>query len=430
MGGRGVAPVVDGDPGGVMEHIRFVVDEADLSFFNLESPITSRPMNDESQLDLRADVVLAELAAGAGFDFAGLANNHSLDAGLAGLEDTRRAVAAAGMTAVGLIGQPVHVDLGGLTLAVFAFDVTGTGDGSVVARWDEESAVPLIEQAVTTADLVVVGLHGGQEYLRQADPTMSAIAGLLAATGVDVVWGHGPHVSHPIRLDGRSVVATSLGNALFDQAGTSTNVGSVLEVLATPTGVVAYREGVVDMSGLRMEFAGWNPPPGEAVWVDGGWWSPTAPLEALDVPALDQGSFDDGDLLAAGVGDLDGDGITETVVSFRRPFGETLVNQTYQGVDWIDGQGRSAHVGVYETATMTPRWVAGSVPAPVGDLAVCDGGIAVTYTGLDDEAVVGGGVWMWQTFGFVFGPDLAGPGHPACVDVDGDGSSEPAFFGR
>jgi hypothetical protein len=228
-----------------------------------------------------------------------------------------------------------------------------------------------------------------------------------------------------------TVVATSLGNFLFDQMMPGTTTGALLEVLVSDDGVRAYRVGGVDHEDMRVHFAGWEDPSGNAVLIGDMWWNLVGTPEAADAgeTAVPSG-FADGELMAAGVGDVTGDGNRELVASFRRPYQETHVNQSYPDVSWVDAEGRSAHLGVYHLDSLEQVWVAGSLSRPVAALAVCQAGVALGFGALDDARVHAGGAWVWDGFGFWYSADLIGPGAPACVDVDGDGLTEPAVVGR
>ncbi len=442
MLGREIAPVAEADPAGMFEDVRFVVRSADIAAANLESPLTDRPHLDPAVHALEASPELAGLVGSAGFDVLALANNHAGDAGAASVVDTMGAVAAGGMSVVGggvdaaTAAAPLIVERDGLRIAYLAFDATGHGlaAGATpgVAPWDAGDAEQAVRDARDRADIVTVSIHGGIEYLARTDTYLGTIAEQLADWGADVVWGHGPHVVQPvwtIQSDERTtVVATSLGNFLFDQVVPGTTTGALLEVLVSETGVRAYRVGAVAHADRRVHFTGWDEPDGDAVLFDRAWWNPVVPAEAGDRTSPE--SFSPGDLTAAGVGDVTGDGERELVASFRRPFRETLVNQSYPHITWTDTSGRSAHLGVYHHDSLEQVWVAGSLPLPVNDLAVCGAGLALGFGGFGDERISATGAWVWDGFGFWYSAELAGTGTPACVDIDGDGLTEPAVVGR
>lgn len=438
MLGRGVARAAMADPAALFAGIRFEVGAADLAVANLESPLTSRPHDPAAGPNaLEAAPASARLLAAAGFDAVGVANNHAGDAGPRTVTDTVRALSAAGIAAVGVepAAAPRVVEARGLRVALLAFDATGQGPPGV-ARWNEAAARSAVTRARASADLVAVGIHGGAEYVPTTDPQLMRIGRLLASWGADVVWGHGPHVVQPVHVldpdrDGRpTVVATSLGNLLFDQHAPGTRRGALVEVLAGPGGVRAFRIGTAEHVSGPPRFEGWRAPRADAVALEGAWWNLArrpAP-EAAERPRTLAGFA--GDVVDAVLGDPDGDGRPDLVVAFRRPFSRTPVNALLPRGSLVDARGRSAHVGLYRPGDLRPRWVAGTLLRPVVAVAACERALAVAYSTLDDPAVVHTGAWRWSGFGFTPLADLPGPGSPACADIDGDGRLDPVVLER
>lgn len=448
MLGRGVA---DLDPTMLFEGVRFVLAAADLSAANLESPLTARPHDpDAGPNALEAPPGAAALLRSAGFDAMAVANNHAADAGPATATGTVAALGAVGLVAVGAGATPTEalaarvVELGDLRVALLAIDATGTRPAGV-ATWDPALVRRAVREARADADLVAVGLHGGAEHVPGLDPGQWARARRLASWGADVVWGHGAHVVQPVRAidpdgDGRpTVVATSLGNLVFDQHVPGSRRGALLEVLAGPEGVRAFRVGRTEHRLGPPAFRGWRPPRGDAVALDGWWTLARAPMPSRSTTLAtapgpvarraDLGAFE-GEVVAAAVGDANADGERELVLAFRRPFRPTEVNALLPRRALVDALGRTAHVGLYEPGDLSPLWVAGTLFRPVGALAACEGSLAVAHTTLDRDAVVATGAWRWSGFGFVPFPELSGPGSPACADVDGDGALDPLVLGR
>ncbi len=252
MLGRGVASIVRDDPTGLFEDVRHAVAEADLAAANLESPLTLRPHIATNPYALEADPSAAGSLATAGFDLVGVANNHAGDAGRLSIVDTIEAAEAVGLATVGgganlETAYAVHIiEHDGLQVGFLAFDATMAGTAATIehagiASWDEEKVRSAVESARSRVDLLVAGVHGGVEYFTDTDPGMAVLADRLAGWGVDVVWGHGSHVAQPVYLKGagdrKTVIATSLGNFLFDQSAAGTRDGALLEVLADRQGV-------------------------------------------------------------------------------------------------------------------------------------------------------------------------------------------------
>lgn len=439
MLGRSVAPIVAADPEGIFSNVRHVVAQADLAMFNLESPLTHRSHEAETPNVLEADPAAAAVLAAAGFDVAAVANNHSGDAGIAGMRDTVAALADSGIRTIGAgpdgatAAAALLVDAETFQVAMLAFDLTwqgpAAGDEPGLAEWDMDSVAAAVAAAREAADVVVVGIHGGIEYRTEADdPIVDPAISQLARLGVDVVWGHGPHVVQPIRVvaseDGGTVVAaSSLGNFLFDQRSGATGSGAVLEVLVDADGVIAYRSGVTDHSDLRVTFLGWAPPAGDAVVIGGEWWELVRALDWSDSARTDSvaNGFPHGDVFDALEADITGDGLVDVVVSYRYPFRETLANRGNEEF-YADSQGRAAHFGIFEPGTWRKTWAAGTVQRPIETLQACDGVLGFGYSTLDEPGVVATGGAVWGGFGFTFLSDLEGAAELRCSDADGDGT--------
>lgn len=434
MLGRGVAPTAADHPDEMFADVRRAIQQADVAALNLESPLTRRAHASSNPNALEADPDTAHLLAAAGFDIAGLANNHAGDAGRASVLDTIAAVRASGLEAVGggaTVDQawtPVTVEANGVRIAFLALDVSGqgvtaTGDEPGIATWDRDLAHAAVLEARAGADIVVVGLHGGLEYWPGDDPQVGPIAREIATWGVDVVWGHGPHVPQPVSVidpddDGRpTVVATSLGNFLFDQIAGETGAGLMLHVLADRNGVVAYRVDRAEHRDLRVRMEASILPDGDAALVGGEWWTLARSVVAVDTSVTVAG-FEYGTVVAASVGDLDRDGIAEALVGYthapRAPARESNMSPV------SDGEGNTVHVGVF-TDNLDPIWMARRIPHAIQDLQACDGAAAFAYATSDDAA----GAGVWSEFGFVLAAELTGVTSIACADVDGNGSLEP-----
>lgn len=273
------------------EAVRAGLRAPDLTVANLEGPLVPGegrrpPAVGTRPIDLTGPAAAAGALARAGIDAVSLANNHSLDAGEAGLRQTRAALAAAGVAALGVRdgggdgpslpadaqgarAAPVVRTVAGLRVALLAY-TTVVGPGidparaaaavAVVDAGGAEAAVADVAAARAAAEVVVVVLHWGVEYAPAPRPVERRLAQRLAAAGADAVVGAHPHIVQPIeviaaggREGRRTLVAYSLGNALFDQRdGAATRVGAALEVVVDAGGLASWRcRGIATRSGRR-----------------------------------------------------------------------------------------------------------------------------------------------------------------------------------
>ena len=209
---------------------------ADIAFANLESPLTMAPLVEDA-LDLRAPPEANQALQASHLDVVSLANNHAFDAGYQGLQDTKQALLAVGVQPIGPGEEPWVTQVNGLILVWFAFD-------DISAPLNLETVQEALEAYHSDADLIIVSIHWGSELNLAPNSRQRSLASGLAAAGADLIIGHHPHVLQPVewvwgsKRERPTLVAFSLGNALFDQAAPpAVRNGAMLLVDVGPSGV-------------------------------------------------------------------------------------------------------------------------------------------------------------------------------------------------
>ena len=189
---------------------------ADLALANLESPLSADPPASPGPYDLCAPAGRSGLLSAWGLDLLALANNHRLDCGPAGVEETRKVLESAGLTGIGPGLPPVIRTVNGLRLAFLAFD-------DISSPLDGVAAAAAIRSRREAGARVIVYVHWGMEYQSGPSPRQKALAAQFAGAGAVLVVGSHPHVLQPAAwiasAYGKTLVLYSLGNALFDQPG-------------------------------------------------------------------------------------------------------------------------------------------------------------------------------------------------------------------
>ncbi|MBE0477374.1 MAG: CapA family protein, partial [Coriobacteriia bacterium] len=158
---------------------RLAAPDADVVIVNHEAPLTSRnaPLNPNKTYSYMSDPAASQALAAAGVTVLGLANNHALDMGPAGLADTIRHAEAAGLVAFGAgmndreAERPLIVRGGGVTVGIVAL---GRGYGTkVTAGRKRAGTVPLSARSIKRgyelarkagAEHVVAYVHWGANY--------------------------------------------------------------------------------------------------------------------------------------------------------------------------------------------------------------------------------------------------------------------------
>lgn len=115
---------------------------------------------------------------------------------------------------------------------------TPMGKEYLVNRIDTERITKDIRSLKSKVDFVVVSMHWGDEYELEPNDRQKELAYTLAEAGVDVIFGHHPHVIQPYEMittnsGHQTHVFYSLGNFYSAQKSENTNVGgiAIVEIL-------------------------------------------------------------------------------------------------------------------------------------------------------------------------------------------------------
>jgi poly-gamma-glutamate capsule biosynthesis protein CapA/YwtB (metallophosphatase superfamily) len=226
-----------------------LLQEADLAVANLEGVLTTKGEPLDKSYLIRAHPRWGQTLVEAGFDLVTLANNHALDYGPAGLEETLHTLVALDIAAVGAgasqeaAHRPALFNFDGVRVAVL---------GYAAARWNGSVDVPATDRlawaepeliradvgaAGQQADVVIVLLHAGTEYAAEPSPDQVAAARAAVEAGADLVVGHHPHVTQTVERYEGGLVVYSLGDALFDIPRPAAMTGHLLRVHVTREGL-------------------------------------------------------------------------------------------------------------------------------------------------------------------------------------------------
>ena len=248
---------LEADPLAVLTPIEAMMADADLAIVNLETAVTRSGTAAPKDFTFRVGPVAFDALRAAGVDVVSLANNHGMDYGLEGLEETIDSAAAANFPIVG-IGRnadeayaPWTSEIHGQRVAVFG--ATQVLDSALEAEWTATDDSPglasakgenrlfvEVEQAAGAHDIVVVFLHWGVEGERCPTPDQQGLADRLIDAGADIVVGAHTHRLQGGGQKGGAYVHYGLGNFVFHNRG---GLGSESGVLR-----VTVRQGTIESS--------------------------------------------------------------------------------------------------------------------------------------------------------------------------------------
>ncbi len=211
------------------------LSSSDITFCNLENPVTDEDTPFlQKTYQFKADPSTVNGLVWAGFDVVSLANNHIMDYGPTGANDSITNLEDSGLHHVGLwhgqdaavdaIQRPMIINSSGTKVGFLAY--TEAIPSSVEGSIDQAGPCPLdptlMEADITYAkdqvDILMVSIHwvyqpqyDYRQLLRQEELSKDVID-----WGANVVIGHGPHVVQDIIGYHDGLIFYSLGNFVFD----------------------------------------------------------------------------------------------------------------------------------------------------------------------------------------------------------------------
>ena len=235
----------------------------DVVFGNLESPISNVSVGQGTTGLIARPAALDELKA-AGFNAVSIANNHIMDFGPGGLQDTiteleKRGIGYAGAGLNPLDAQRPLRQVGGAHVTLLSYYGMGggaSGESGGPNGGDTSKVLRDIRDARDRADIVLISMHWGRGTSLPMRHQVE-FAHQMVDQGAHVILGSGPHFVQPVERYKGGVIAYSLGNFVFDSNANakkrsmilhvSFSNGNVENVSATPIYISAeYRPEPLD----------------------------------------------------------------------------------------------------------------------------------------------------------------------------------------
>ncbi|MER6331738.1 CapA family protein [Streptomyces sp. NPDC001034] len=167
-----------------------------------------------------------------------LANNHVLDFGPRGLEDTLTSLETAGLRTAGAgrtadtARRPAQIPLRtGGRLLVFAYGLPSSGIPGTWAATAERPGVALLTEGAAEdladrlrplrrpGDLVIVSLHWGPNWGYGVSRAETRLAHAFIDAGADLVHGHSSHHPRPLEIHRDRLVLYGCGDLVDDYEG-------------------------------------------------------------------------------------------------------------------------------------------------------------------------------------------------------------------
>lgn len=248
MFGRGVGSAINTNSN-IFGDLKPIFSHSDVVVVNLESPFTDSNQNFKKTVPLKANPKFAHILKDNNVDVVSLANNHIMDYGPAGLDDTLETLDKCDINHVGAgenlqeALQPAYFNINGNRVAVIDFmdlttfrgfgkselpPATNNSPGFAPAEW--ELVKNSIDTAKSQSDIVIVLFHYGNEYSFTPNKYQTELSRKCIDEGADMVIGSHPHVPQSIENYKGKLIFYSLGNCVFDQSRPITKNSMIVQL--------------------------------------------------------------------------------------------------------------------------------------------------------------------------------------------------------
>ncbi len=235
--------------------VREYLHSADLTLANFENPVIDAAVYHPNATTFTGEPELLPILDQAGIDGVTLGNNHILDAGVAGLRETRVHLERAGISYAGAgmdlaeAREPMIFELGETKVGVLSYQGVPYYDWAWATRTAPGTA-PLVESVMREdierlrpeVDLLMVMPHWGKEYMATPEPDQVKLARAAIDAGADLLIGGHAHWPKGIEMYKGKPIYYGVGNFLLDQSWSEeTSTGIFAEVTLYEDRVIQTR---------------------------------------------------------------------------------------------------------------------------------------------------------------------------------------------
>ena len=213
------------NPEKVFHNILPVLKNADYVVANLECPATdSNSKLDKNSINLKARPSDIEVLYNAGIRAVSLANNHILDYGVKGLNDTINTLSKVGIAHYGAgtvnsAADPFFLNVQDFVIGFIAFAEhefnCAIDYGVGASKWDDIYGLNAIRNAKKKCDYLIVQYHGGIENYKYPSPLLQKKCRAMAEVGADYITCQHSHIIGTREKWGSAEIIYGQGNTVF-----------------------------------------------------------------------------------------------------------------------------------------------------------------------------------------------------------------------
>ena len=194
-------------------NVRDILLADDLTMINFEGTLTTAGRNPDKRSNdylFRADPSFVDMLPAGGVDTVSLENNHVLDMGEDGLQETKQTLLSAGIPYASE-GDPAVFFVKGVKVGSLAYQTFGGRHDEIIQKLPDDIAALRNEGC----EVVIVSYHWGAELDYYPNDNQVRLGRATVDAGADLVIGHHSHRINPIEYYNGKYICYSLGNFSF-----------------------------------------------------------------------------------------------------------------------------------------------------------------------------------------------------------------------
>lgn len=213
-------------------NIRPLLHETDLNLVNLETTITSSTHKVPKTFNFKADPDTIRALQAGNIHAVNIANNHILDFGIQGLNETIELLDKAGINHVGAginirkAKQPSIVQVKGIRIGIIGYSdhpsdwqASNSNPGiNYVKIGDIETVKKDIALMLPYVDLCIVSIHWGPNWQQRPSQEFRDFAHAMIDAGVAILHGHSAHIFQGIEHYKNGIILYNTGDFVDDYA--------------------------------------------------------------------------------------------------------------------------------------------------------------------------------------------------------------------
>jgi len=226
------------------EKVKPLISGADIAIGNFETTVNQKKaLAGYPRFNSPPEVIKG--ISDTGFDVMITANNHCMDTGVEGAENTAALIKQNHMIPLGVgdENKSAVIEVEGIKLGILAYTNSINGlraPEGFVSMVDEEKMKTDIEAMKSKCDFIIVYLHAGVEYNRDVEAETAKLFRSAAEMGADCVLGSHPHVARKSELydvgNRKVFINYSMGNFLSNQNDKYTDIGTMTKFIIRKQG--------------------------------------------------------------------------------------------------------------------------------------------------------------------------------------------------